>query len=106
MFELQPLAFRKALGEVFFQCVAARHPLAVSREKIAVGGVASGHDLDVPLVEGGHKRFVSFLEAFLVPTVRLVTRHRCSAHRFLSFGSYEDRTSRGLGHPVNSSKAI
>src|SRR5215475_13944282 len=86
MLELQPLAFRKALGEVFFQCVAALHALAVRREKIAVKGVTSGHDLDVPLVEGGHKSFVSFLEAFLVPRVRLVTRYRCSAYRFLSFG--------------------
>jgi len=74
MLELQPLAFRKALGEVFFQGVAALHPLVLRREKIAVGGVGGRHSLDVPLVEGGHKAFVSFLEGFLVPRVRLVTR--------------------------------
>src|SRR5262245_22854908 len=106
MLELQPLAFRKALCEVFFQCVAAFHPLAVRREKIAVGGVASGHDLDVPLVEGGHKSFVSFLEAFLVSRVRLVTGYRCSAHRFLSFSCTKIERAGALVHPVNSSKAI
>jgi hypothetical protein len=34
MLELQPLAFRKALGEVFFQCVAALNPLAAECNRV------------------------------------------------------------------------
>lgn len=76
MLKLQPLAFRKALGEVFFQCVAALHPLALRGEKIRVGGIGLGHRLDVAPIESGHKRLVLFLQGFLVRGVGLVTRYR------------------------------